>query len=353
MTLTTETDNGKYVCFWIKDNEGDEPNITAAISQQVQGIDVTVPTITVTNPASQVAVGGSRTFSATVTDPTPSGLTDADNPVTFQYGTITPASTGDAATCDDAVPSGATSYTSGDDIVFSDEADNNKWVCFWATDAAGNVGKANTDKIANLDTRGPTITVTMVGLQPTAVETRARLVKATATDASPVSMWYEIQSGPQCAASPFQADGTTLRQGVSVYAGSYDANTDTFTPDRAVVVRENDKRVCFWAQDGTTPPNVVSGVSGLTSGVVGREDHADDHRQPGPDQRCQDPDVQCHGQLPRQVGVGLEAGGIHRRLHNHAGGHDGLHGGRKHHPGHRGEQRQVRLLRRSGRRCRR
>ena len=181
----------------------------AKASARVAGIDRAVPTITVTNPASQVAVGRSRTFSATYSD-TPEPPTGVTNTITMARRVVTPVQPGDSPSCpDDPHTGGAVPYTSGEEIVFSDEAENNKWVCFWATDAAGNVGKAKTDKIANLDTRGPVIGIgfqtydfSTSTLSDTTRQdqTRNRLVKAMATDASEVSMWYKIQSSSSCSA---------------------------------------------------------------------------------------------------------------------------------------------------------
>ena len=274
VTLTNETDNGKYVCFWIKDHDGADPNITEAISQQVQGIDHTAPTIMVSNP-DQAALGRSRTFTAAVTDAPapPPGVT---NNIDFRYKTITPANTGDTATCEDAAPSGASSYTSGDDIVFDDESDNNKWACFWATDTAGNVGKQHTDKVSNLDTSAPAIGITFQTYDfgtstftdtTRQDQTRNRLVKATATDASTVSMWSAVQTSSSCADSPFEQDGTTLRTGVTSYMGTY-ANM-TFTGDAPVVVADSGGYVCFWAGDGATPPNIAQKASPRINNVVG------------------------------------------------------------------------------------
>ena len=131
------------------------------------------------------------------------------------------------------------------------------------------MGKANTDKVANLDTREPVIGIgfqtydfSTSTLSDTTHQgqTRNRLVKAMATDASEVSMWYKIQSSGSCSALDTGDSDTRM------YAGSY-SNT-LFTGDSPVVVTV-DGYVCFWARDSAMPPNIVKKASSRITNVVG------------------------------------------------------------------------------------
>ena len=98
-------------------------------------IDTTTPTITVTNPESQTGEATSRTFSATDDD---SGTTTME--MRLQTGNTCPAS----------APGSAVSYTEGSDYVVTGLSNNNKYLCFWSEDVAGNVGRARSNRIQNL-----------------------------------------------------------------------------------------------------------------------------------------------------------------------------------------------------------
>ena len=287
MDVFAEIDNGKYVCFYAVSSA--DPAVTAVVaSARIQGIDNTLPTITVdVNPA-QGTLANSRTFTAMVSDATPYGLTDAVNPITTVYQIITPPNSADSPTCPDAPVGRTTPYTAAG-VTFSSDADvtAGKWVCFWATDTATNRGKAASPKVQNLDTTPPTVTVeygtfihavavanahsglpavttavaqtiTYAASQPS-TQTRNRLVRATASDLNSIQMWSKVQDTAACGA----VDKTTSYGG----SGDYDTMTDIFTGPVPVVVAENGKYVCFWAQDAAG--NVAGAVSVRTSGVVG------------------------------------------------------------------------------------
>ena len=99
-------------------------------------IDTTAPTVTVTNPESQTEEAASRTFSAADND---SGTTTMKVAVQAEN------------TCASSAPGSAESYTEGDDhVVTGINNNNNKYLCFWSEDVAGNVGSERSDQIQNL-----------------------------------------------------------------------------------------------------------------------------------------------------------------------------------------------------------
>ena len=97
-------------------------------------IDTATPTVTVTNPAPQTEEATSRTFSAN----------DDDTGTTMKVAVQT------ANTCDTSAPGTAASYTEGSDYVVTGLSNNNKYLCFWSEDVAGNTGKARSNQIQNL-----------------------------------------------------------------------------------------------------------------------------------------------------------------------------------------------------------
>ena len=97
--------------------------------------DTAAPTITVTNPASQTEEATSRTFSAV----------DNDAETTMMYVAVQTENT-----CASSAPESAVSYTEGSNYVVTGLSNNNKYLCFWSEDVAGNVGKARSDRIQNL-----------------------------------------------------------------------------------------------------------------------------------------------------------------------------------------------------------
>ena len=55
-----------------------------------------------------------------------------------------------ASTCDDTLPSDAVNYTEGSSVDLDNEDYNDKYVCFWSTDQAGNIGKNVSDQIIGI-----------------------------------------------------------------------------------------------------------------------------------------------------------------------------------------------------------
>ena len=110
-------------------------NISPSSAALSVTIDATVPTVTVTNPGSQTEEATSRTFSAVDDE---SGTTAMK--VEAQTGN----------TCAASAPGTAVSYTEGGDIVVTGLGGNNKYLCFWSEDVAGNIGRARSDQVQNL-----------------------------------------------------------------------------------------------------------------------------------------------------------------------------------------------------------
>ncbi len=259
----TPLKNGETVRYRVRFSNALASGAWSSPSAEFTVADITAPAITISNPASQAAAAHARAFSAVDDEPNS----------TWHTLTVT-----DTALCTDAVPSGADSYTEGQRITFSSEDGNGKYVCFWSQDGASlpNVAKAISDQVQNIDTREPEISVTFLkynyetsmldDMGASQGQTRNRLVRATATDATTVEMWYKVQPSGACTAA---ANFDETEQGVTSYLGAY-AGT-TFTPSAPVVVATNQSYVCFWARDAVVDPeaNIAVAVSPEVENVVG------------------------------------------------------------------------------------
>ena len=137
ISLDSEDHNSKYVCFWSTDQGG---NVGKAASPQITGIDKTAPTITV----SPITGLGDRSVSAT----------DDDSAATLMKYKIQPGSA-----CSNTVPGDALDYSEGASVSLDQESYNGQHVCFWSTDAGGNVGKNVSAQISGVDKTAPSVTV--------------------------------------------------------------------------------------------------------------------------------------------------------------------------------------------------
>jgi hypothetical protein len=152
-TISDQTKNGKYVCAW--GNNGG--NKAVAVSANPLNIDVTAPTITITNPSTSPAQ--SKTITASASD-----------------GTLT-MSTTTGSVCD-----GTLTFVAYSSQTFTSELDNGKKVCYKAVDAASNTAYSMSNAIAGIDKTAPIITVT--GTNPITIEVHSTYTDegATATD---------------------------------------------------------------------------------------------------------------------------------------------------------------------------
>ena len=97
-------------------------------------IDTVAPIVAVMSPA-QTEEATSRTFSAA----------DGESGVTTMKVAVQTEST-----CAASAPESAESYNEGSDYVVTGPDNNNKYLCFWSEDVAGNVERARSDRIQNL-----------------------------------------------------------------------------------------------------------------------------------------------------------------------------------------------------------
>ena len=132
-----------------------------------------------------------------------------------------------SGTCSAAVPGDASDYNEGDNVSLDNESYNGQHVCFWSTDAGGNVGKNVSAQISGVDRTAPSLTVSPI----TGAGTRK--VSATDDDSASTTMKYKIQSSGTCTASvPGDASSYSEGDNVSLDQESY-----------------NSKYVCFWSTD--------------------------------------------------------------------------------------------------------
>ena len=90
------------------------------------------------------------------------------------------------SSCSASVPDDASSYTESDNVSLDQESYNGKYVCFWSTDAAGNVGKARSAQISGVDKTAPSVTVSSI------TGAGSRNVSATDDDSGTTVMKYKI-----------------------------------------------------------------------------------------------------------------------------------------------------------------
>ena len=122
--------------------EGKDRSLTAT---RTIIVDNTAPVVTVVSADTLPA--RSKLFSASDDDPDDPGVT------VWKYLVQS------ASNCAAAPPENASSYTEGATVEVTDESANNKYVCFWSTDEAGNVGVGVSAQIGGIDRTAPTIAV--------------------------------------------------------------------------------------------------------------------------------------------------------------------------------------------------
>ena len=137
--LKKESDNGTKICFISIDQEG---VVSATASEIVVGIDVTAPTINITD---------------LTTDPAQKKVVSAEdydtNKTVWTYKQI--ASTTDCNA--NQMSSNAQPYVESVEITFAKESDNGTKVCFSVTDSADNTVYKASDEIVGIDATTPTV----------------------------------------------------------------------------------------------------------------------------------------------------------------------------------------------------
>ena len=136
--LRKESDNGTKICFISVDGDG---KVTAAASEIITGIDVTVPVIIITNPTTDPAQ--EKTVVAFDRD---------SSETSWQYRQIA----ANVACDSDALVSGQ-EYAENTPLTFTKESDNNTKVCFSVTDTADNTSYAASDVLTGIDATAPVI----------------------------------------------------------------------------------------------------------------------------------------------------------------------------------------------------
>ncbi len=263
VTVQDENRNGDYVCFWIKESASATAATASAISHRIRGIDRTGPMLSVAG-----APGPGRNYQvrAELSDPTPDGMTDADNPLTMWY-TVETVAVGAAcgglpldptgADLRSIPPAGAADYTPGEAVIFN-MASSEK-VCFWYQDRAGNKGYDAGHAVGSFDLAAPQIEVFFIALnwddgtatRTTAQsQTRNRLVAVSGSDNNPMRAWFRIQTSSTCSPQPDPSDADTheweVSQSFNDDSGRYEI---TFPNSLTLAVGESNVYVCVWARD--------------------------------------------------------------------------------------------------------
>ena len=213
LTFTREKDNDTRVCFAV--TGGIAGNTVYAVSEVIEGIDTDAPVVRVVVPDVKLPHSAKSVYA-----------TDDDNSsVVWTYTQL------DALdVCGDGSMNSADSYTEGEILSFSDEADNGTKVCFAAEDAVGNISYAASAVLMSIDTTAPVITVT----EPDSDSVRTRQVWATGSNEEGVLWAYvKIDAGRTCALDVLAGDVMPYSEGSPVTFG----------------IEDDGIKVCFVAAD--------------------------------------------------------------------------------------------------------
>ena len=236
ITLNTEADNGKKVCFWVEDQVG---NNAYQASGVITGIDSTPPTITVTPARNHPIITHEVTISATATDQG-SGI---------KAGSLSFQVIDRDTSCSAAV---MTAPTTGSSIIFNDESYNGKKVCFQVEDQAGHKAYQASGVITGIDTVPPTITVT-----PSSDDSSPKQsmdISAQAQDnlagvgIKSGSLVYKVIDGADTCGESEMATGTTKGNSVTLNSES-----------------DNNHKVCFRVEDHANHKGYQA--SGIITGI--------------------------------------------------------------------------------------
>ena len=236
ITLNTEADNGKKVCFWVEDQVG---NNAYQASGVITGIDSTPPTITVTPARNHPIITHEVTVSATATDQG-SGI---------KAGSLSFQVIDRDTSCSAAV---MTAPTTGSSIIFNDESYNGKKVCFQVEDQAGHKAYQASGVITGIDTVPPTITVTPASDDSSPKQSMD--ISAVAQDnlagvgIKSGSLVYKVIDGADTCGESEMATGTTKGNSVTLNSES-----------------DNNHKVCFQVEDyanhkGYQASGIITGI---------------------------------------------------------------------------------------------
>ena len=233
ITLNTEADNDKKVCFSVSDTNN---NPGYGLSGLITGIDRTLPTITVTPSSDDSSDKQEITVSATVSD-SGSGIKET------KYQVI---AGGD--TCNEAALSAP---TTGSSITLNSETNNGQKVCFSVEDNVAHIAYADSGTISGIDTTDPTIRVT-----PASDDSSAKqeiTITALATDDG---------SGLKSGSWRYKIidDGDSCDEAQMTISTTSNAHSVKFDNQN-----KNDKKVCFSVEDNAG--NRAYGESGTISGI--------------------------------------------------------------------------------------
>ena len=234
--LESEADNGKKVCFGVKDSSDNQGFGESGV---ITGIDTTKPTITVIPSGDVSAPKLEITITASASD-----TNSATNPVWWRKVI------GSGDSCDEAQLSVA--FSSGNSETLEAEADNTKKVCFSVADEVGNRAYQESAVISGIDRTKPAINVSSV------VNNQ---VSATATDLNLASFEFQKLSSGTCGSST---------------GGSFASYSDG-TPISLVI----GETVCFKATDSVgNSAYAASGSGSDVSPPVVEVNPSGDHPEP-------------------------------------------------------------------------
>jgi len=209
-TFTSESDNGKKVCYRAVDSDG---NASYWMSNAISGIDIIAPVITINNPTLSPAT--SKTITASTNE-----------------GTLTMSNVTGSTPC-----TGSLTFITYASQTFTSESDNGKKVCYKAVDSANNITYSTSDAITGIDRTAPVITINNPNPNPA----QSKTVTSSINDGT---ITMSNTTGSTC-------DGTLT---FITYA------SQTFTSEA-----DNGKKVCYRAVDavGNTAYNASSAVAGI------------------------------------------------------------------------------------------
>ncbi|MGI9251527.1 MAG: beta strand repeat-containing protein, partial [Pseudohongiellaceae bacterium] len=200
ITLGTLAD-GDWTIVATHTDGSSNPATTADANSLSITIDTTAPTVSITT-VPNTAPAMSKTFVAE----------DGDAGTTVMKSHLSAD-----GMCPLTLTTGTADYTEGADYTLSDEANNGQYACFFATDAAGNIGaRASAAAIAGIDTTAPTITLT-TGDTNLAASGATATITATVSEASDLAM------------DDFSVSGGGTLSGFAAVGGVDNTYTITFT----------------------------------------------------------------------------------------------------------------------------
>ena len=130
ITLPTLSDGEWSITATATDIAGNVSDVSTTL---VITIDTTLPTITITNP----------NFNTPSQTKTITAVSDGEEALSYKIQS--------ASVCSTTPPTDAIQYPTGG-VIINNESDNSKYVCFYATDIAGNFSSSVSEQIQNIDT---------------------------------------------------------------------------------------------------------------------------------------------------------------------------------------------------------